>query len=63
MKVTPDQKTLFVSGVDPKVVAFKFIEPDHSNTTGQWVKGDIMQRHTHDVRAIEIAGKYLISAG
>ena len=57
---SPDGRSVFASGVDPKVLQFDLVEPDDPTT---WVKGRSLQKHTHDVRALAVLGGDLVSGG
>lgn len=76
--VSEDESTVYASGVDPRVVALhrqieqNGIPMDVRQPLGMeippppesvWVKGETLQVHTHDVRALTIIGEFLASGG
>ena len=55
-----DESSVYAAGVDPKVVEFRLISSKSSPT---WVVGRLMQRHSHDIRAIANCGGKIFSGG
>lgn len=67
---------MYAAGVDPKVIELSYIENETDElamdtdslvpvplVTGTWIKGPVLQSHTHDVRSLVIAGNMLVSGG
>lgn len=76
--VTEDESTVYASGVDPRVMAFhRQIKQNGTPmdvqqplgkeplppTESVWIRGEMMQVHTHDVHALTIIGEFLASGG
>ncbi|KAG1656152.1 U3 small nucleolar RNA-associated protein 4 [Nymphon striatum] len=65
IEVDKDENKLYSAGVDPMIVEFcKIITTrgDTENNT-KWIKSGTRKIHTHDVRALVNANKYLTSGG
>ncbi|XP_033117564.1 U3 small nucleolar RNA-associated protein 4 homolog isoform X2 [Anneissia japonica] len=62
--VTKDEKSVFTTGVDPTIVQFSLSVTDGLDGARSWVRSrHITHGHTHDVRAMVIAGNFLVSGG
>ncbi|XP_071959347.1 U3 small nucleolar RNA-associated protein 4 homolog isoform X2 [Antedon mediterranea] len=64
MCVTKDETSVFTTGVDPTIVQFTLAVTDDRLGTKAWVRNrHIAFGHTHDIRAMVIAGNFLVSGG
>ena len=61
--LSPDGRTVFASGVEPKVVRFQLIAGPQTDAWPVWVTASVKAQHTNDVRALTLAGDCIVSAG
>ncbi|KAL5021741.1 hypothetical protein ScPMuIL_000896 [Solemya velum] len=63
LAVSPEENSVFTSGIDPTVVQFELTPISTETDRKAWVSSLVRTQHTHDVRALVFAGKYLASGG
>ncbi|XP_072014149.1 U3 small nucleolar RNA-associated protein 4 homolog [Amphiura filiformis] len=64
--VTSDGMTAFSSGVHSLIAKFELVDKDRSGTNKIWVPSRAKvggNDHTHDVKALTVAGDFLVSGG
>ena len=59
LAITEDESTIFAAGVDPKIVCLQRVQ----DKGGAWVKTEENVKHTHDVKAMAVAGNTLLVSG
>lgn len=57
------ENCIYASGVDPLTCRIERVWKNSANETKHWVKSAVRTPHTHDVRALALAGEHLISGG
>jgi len=55
-----NESTVFAAGVDPKVIEFQCVSAKYSSS---WKECRHMQKHSHDIRAVGLAGGRVFSGG
>nr|XP_054769363.1 U3 small nucleolar RNA-associated protein 4 homolog [Lytechinus pictus] len=63
LAVSQDQGRIFSAGVDPIITEFQLVQKASGSETRHWVRGKTIRDHSHDVRALVIAGDTLLSGG
>lgn len=63
LAVHQDEKQVFSSGVDPKVVQFQYTTTSRESDWKMWVRTKIWYQHTHDVRAMAVTPTDVVSGG
>ncbi|XP_061163479.1 U3 small nucleolar RNA-associated protein 4 homolog [Saccostrea echinata] len=63
LAVHENEKQVFSSGVDPKVVQFQYTTTSQESDWNMWVRTSVWYQHTHDVRALAITGRDIVSGG
>ncbi|XP_013420051.1 U3 small nucleolar RNA-associated protein 4 homolog [Lingula anatina] len=58
-----DGTSVFASGVDPALAQFEYTAAQANSDWKMWVRSSVRNQHTHDVRAVTIAGDSVISGG
>nr|XP_002128329.1 U3 small nucleolar RNA-associated protein 4 homolog [Ciona intestinalis] len=54
------ESSIYAAGVDPRVLSFKLT---NSEDPTSWVKGPMLQKHTHDVRSLALVNDLIVSGG
>ncbi|XP_048765996.1 U3 small nucleolar RNA-associated protein 4 homolog [Ostrea edulis] len=63
LAVHENEKQVFSSGVDPKVVQYQYTTTNQDSDWKMWVRTNMWYQHTHDVRALATTGREVISGG
>lgn len=54
---------MFSSGVDPTLTQFEYTPVHTDSDWKQWVRSSVRKQHTHDVRAVTLAGDSVVTGG
>ena len=63
LAVDPTETIVVSSGIDSSVVQFNYIAPRENSDWRDWVGTLVHNQHTHDVRAIQIINKCVVTGG
>ena len=64
--LSPDETMVFSSGVHSLIAKFELVDRDRSGINKMWVPSRSKvggNDHTHDVKALVVAGDFLVSGG
>jgi len=64
LQVAPNQRSVYVAGVDPDIVEVNFVETgSKSGRKHRWIKSVSRRIHTHDVRCLILTGENKLFSG
>lgn len=61
--VCPDQKSVYVAGIDPVIAQVRYVNAGSKKQKGCWMKSVMRSVHTHDVRALALTKDEALFSG